>query len=160
MNRVTVQDAASMSPAFSDRNPFGRRGVRKAKVRCTAEALNGFGFGHDQTAASFARRPSETSIYTVSASETAFLSGSRTAFGVDGPHTAKERANTNRVPVPTRHLRADVNASEQLGEHISDGLVSEPGRTRRHRKRIRIEVLCAKACLGRRNHMEFRGSAR
>ncbi len=122
MNRVTVQDAASMSPAVIDRYPLQRGGVRRAKRRRAAEALIRFGFDHDRTATNFTRRPSEKSVYMVSAGDTAIFGGFRSQFDTVSPHSAKKLMDTSMVSVTQWDLWHAEDASEPLGGRIGDGL--------------------------------------
>ena len=125
MTRVTAQDvaeAAGVSLATVDRVLNNRKGVREATIERVNEAMRQLNFVRDQTAANLARRRSYQFTFIVSSGETAFFADIRNEIEAAKPAAARERIEINMIAVPPLDPQAIVDAIDDLGDDIGDGL--------------------------------------
>ncbi|MEP2030155.1 MAG: LacI family DNA-binding transcriptional regulator [Paracoccaceae bacterium] len=125
MSRVTAQDVAKeagVSLATVDRVLNNRKGVRDATIQRVTTAMDRLNFVRDQAAANLARRRSYKFTFIVPAGETAFFSDIRAEIETAMLSAMKDRIDINMVAVPPLDPRAIVDAIEQLGDDIGNGL--------------------------------------
>ncbi|MCG6901304.1 MAG: LacI family DNA-binding transcriptional regulator [Rhodobacter sp.] len=125
MTRVTAQhvaEAAGVSLATVDRVLNNRKGVKDSTVERVVRAMDRLNFVRDQAAANLARRRSYLFTFIVSSGETAFFADVRTEIEAAREHAGKDRININMVAVPPLDPQAIVDAIDELGDDIGDGV--------------------------------------
>lgn len=125
MTRVTAQDVAreaGVSLATVDRVLNKRKGVREATILRVTAAMDRLNFVRDQTAANLARGRSYTFTFIVSAGETAFFNDIRNEIENAKEQASKERINIKMIAVPPLDPRAIVDAIDELGDDIGEGV--------------------------------------
>ncbi len=125
MTRVTAQDVAKeagVSLATVDRVLNKRKGVREATVQRVIDAMERLNFVRDQTAANLARGRSYTFTFIVSAGETAFFTDLRAEIETAKLQASKERIQVKLVAVPPLDPLAIVDAIDELGDDVGDGV--------------------------------------
>ena len=125
MARVTAQDVAKeagVSLATVDRVLNKRKGVREATIRRVTDAMDRLNFVRDQTAANLARGRTYTFTFIVSAGETVFFSDVRSEIEAAKADAAVERITLNAVAVPPLDPEAIVEAIDELGDDVGDGV--------------------------------------
>lgn len=125
MTRVTAQDvakAAGVSLATVDRVLNKRKGVRETTIQRVVDAMDRLNFVRDQTAANLARGRSYTFTFIVPAGETAFFTDVRSEIETAKQQASKERIKINSIVVPPLEPRAIVDAIDDLGDDVGDGV--------------------------------------
>lgn len=125
MNRVTAQDvakAAGVSVATVDRVLNQRKGVSQTTIAKVQSAMERLSFVRDQAAADLARGRSFKFTFIVPAGETAFFRDVRAEIEKARKDVANKRVDIQMVAVPPLDPEAVVQAIEDLGPNIGDGV--------------------------------------
>lgn len=125
MDRVTAQDvaeAAGVSLATVDRVLNNRKGVKNSTIARVHQAMDKLNFVRDQAAANLARKKSYRFTFIVSAGETVFFSNIRAEIEAAKDQAAKDRIDINMVVVPPLDPQAILDAIDQQGDDLGDGV--------------------------------------
>lgn len=125
MNRVTAQDvakAAGVSVATVDRVLNQRKGVSQTTIAKVHSAMDQLSFVRDQAAADLARGKNYRFTFVVPAGETAFFKDVRDQIEAICVDASKRRVDVRMIVVPPLDPDAVVDAIEQLGENVGDGI--------------------------------------
>ncbi len=125
MNRVTAQDvakAAGVSVATVDRVLNHRKGVSQNTISKVHSAMEELKFVRDQAAADLARGKNYRFTFIVPAGETAFFSDVRREIEDARDVGSKNRIDIQMIAVPPLSPEAVVEAIDELGDDIGDGV--------------------------------------
>lgn len=125
MNRVTAQDvakAAGVSVATVDRVLNERKGVSQNTITKVHSAMKQLSFVRDQAAADLARGKTYRFNFIVPAGETAFFSDVRREIESACATASKNRIEIKMIAVPPLSSEAVVDAIDNLGDDIGDGV--------------------------------------
>jgi len=125
MSRVTAQDvaeAAGVSLATVDRVLNRRKGVRQSTIEKVHAAMEKLNFVRDQAAADLARGKNYYFTFIVPAGETSFFNDIRKEIEAVRTYAVKDRIEIRLVAVAPLDPQAIVNAIDDLGDDIGDGV--------------------------------------
>lgn len=125
MNRVTAQDvakAAGVSVATVDRVLNERKGVSPGTIEKVRTAMEQLSFVRDQAAADLARGKNYRFSFIVPAGETAFFNDVRREITEAQSNASNKRIDIRMIAVPPLSPDAIVEAIDDLGDDVGDGV--------------------------------------
>ena len=125
MNRVTAQDvakAAGVSVATVDRVLNERKGVSPGTIEKVRSAMEKLSFVRDQAAADLARGKNYRFTFIVPAGETSFFNDVRREISEAQSNASNKRIDIQMIAVPPLNPEAIVQAIDELGDEVGDGV--------------------------------------